>query len=116
MNIRKHNFFDFDEFFSDFDEVFNLFGNEEKSSSDITKDPDMDYEKEEGEKDGRKWVKETWKGDNSYVVKTHIKKSSIDSEKESVKDLESDMEKAIKEERFEDAATLRDKIKSIKNK
>lgn len=84
----------------------------------LKSDPNLDYQKEEGTSNGRSWTKETWSNENTHIVRTYIKRSddSDVGDSDTIKHLESKLKSAIKEERFEDAAKLRDKIKKIKSK
>lgn len=119
--MRKKSIFSlFDEFF-EFDQNFD----ELNYSNDLTEsNPNLDYHKEEGVSDGRNWTKETWEGDGTYITRTHIKKSyggSDDignnrSDLRSLKYLKRDLKKAIKDERFEEAAEIRDEIKKYSEK
>jgi excinuclease UvrABC helicase subunit UvrB len=69
---------------------------------------------EEGEDESLKWKIETWKssdGKTNFTRKTFSHKNNF---RESEKHLNEKLELAVKEQRFEDAAILRDKINELK--
>lgn len=53
------------------------------------------------------------KSKNENIEKVKPKKQSKDTKQDKLQDLQKELDKAIKEERYEDAAKIRDKIKEI---
>lgn len=117
---RFNKLFDelFNDFFLNFDSTWN-----HRSIGYSNPDSNKDINKniEEGEENGIKWKRESWSDGNGYFrsVSYYYSKPNLNEEKSndseiSKESLKHELEKAIKEERYEDAAKLRDKIKEIK--
>ena len=126
----------------------------DEAEDDISKLINEDHTIEEGEEDGKKWTKETWKRDDGVFVskiiispseddieqfgkdldeffdqmekdfpgihKTRLgsvnrKRTKEDTKSDTLEILDSRLKVALIEERYEDAAKLRDLIKSYTN-
>jgi excinuclease UvrABC helicase subunit UvrB len=95
--------------FNDFEDLFNDFG---KKSFDESK---LNKEVEEGSDGTHTWKKETWSSVDGSFYKTKTVFTTKQFPKKSISELKDALQKALKEERYEDAAKLRDEIKSIEN-
>jgi len=123
-------------FFSDFEDLFNKFNKNKKFNS---KDSFQDFlnkvrdsinnpnEGSFGEPtsverfmdDGILFEKSTWDTEHGRITKIEMLNNHFDKhivkERENELPLETQLKRAIEEERYEDAAQIRDKMKNIKN-
>lgn len=107
--MSMKNFFDeFDSFFNDFDHFFNYKPIKIVGETKTEKGTDEDGD----------WVKQTFTSkDGNYHISTFYKtskKTTTNSNKLEVKQLQKELQTCVENQEFEKAAELRDKIKSLK--
>jgi excinuclease UvrABC helicase subunit UvrB len=97
-------------YLNEFDDLFNDGFLNKKTNLDETK---LNKEVEEGEDENYKWKKETWSSADGSFFKTKTYYTPKFLSKKELSLLKKELELAVKEERYEDAAKIRDEIKSI---